>query len=79
MKDSNKVFSVYFRNDENEYLKMQCEKTGKTKSAYLRSLLNRERFGDDQLEMDLDLSKNTLPELFRKIKEIEKRVNDLEK
>ena len=70
--------SIYLRLEEFEYLKRKCEKAGSSTSAYIRSLINAERFGMDQVELDLDVSKNNLPALHRKIAELEKRVNELE-
>ena len=73
-----KTLTVYVRLEELEYLKRKCEKAGKSQSAYIRSLINAERFGMDQTELDLDVSKNNLPALHRKIAELENRVNELE-
>jgi hypothetical protein len=73
-----KTLTVYVRLEELEYLKRKCEKAGKSQSAYIRSLINAERFGMDQKELDLDVSKNNLPALHRKIAELENRVNELE-
>jgi hypothetical protein len=70
--------SIYLRLEELEYLKRKCEKAGSSASAYIRSLINAERFGMDQKELDLDVSKNNLPALHRKIAELENRVNELE-
>ena len=73
-----KVISVYLRQDEYGYLIRASKKGDKKVSTYIRGLLNAERFGMDQTEMELDISKNNLPVLFRKIAELEKRVNDVE-
>ena len=70
--------SIYLHLEELEYIKRKCEKAGKSLSAYIRSLINAERFGLDQTELDLDVSKNNLPALHRKIAELENRVNELE-
>jgi len=72
------VISIYLRQDELDYLDKVCERTGKPKSSYFRGLLNAERFGTDQTELDLDLSKNNLPAVFRKIAELEKRIDKIE-
>ena len=49
-----KVVSVYLRQDEYEYLLSASKKANKKASAYVRGLLNTERFGTDQTEMELD-------------------------
>ena len=72
------IVSIYLRPDELEYLRRICERTGRKQSAYFRGLLNAERFGVDQQEMDLDVSKNNLPLLYRKIAELENRLLELE-
>lgn len=72
------IVSIYLRPDELEFLNKVCEKNGIAKSAYFRGLLNAERFGTKQTEMNLDLSKNNLPAVFRKIAELEKRLDEIE-
>ena len=81
LKINKNIISIYLRSDELDYLKRMCEKKGRARSAYIRDLLNTERFGidqTDQVEMDLDISKNNLPVLFRKIAELENRINEME-
>tara|TARA_Y100000310_G_scaffold44224_1_gene41297 strand:+ start:420 stop:671 length:252 start_codon:yes stop_codon:yes gene_type:complete len=77
-KTNKSIISVYLRSDELSYLRLICEKTGRSRSAYIRGLLNTERFGTDQTEMDLDMSKNNLPLLLRKVVELENRMKKME-
>lgn len=77
---SRNTLSIYLRNDELDFVQKKSAKVGKSVSAYIRALVNADRFGVDQKEINFDdLAKNNLPEMFRKLAEMNRRIDDLEK
>lgn len=78
-KKKQNIISIYLRPDEIEYVEQRCEKLDKSKSSFIRALINGERFGTSQLELNLNITKDSLPQLIRKVQELDKRLKDVEK
>lgn len=78
-KKDKRHLTIYFKEDEQEFLRVFSKRENLSVSAYVRRLVNEKRFGKSQLEIDLDLNEISLPDLYNQVTALHKRIEEIEK